>query len=216
MLGIYALLLWFFVFFRICYLLIRYFKINSILLRTIFIWTFFNFFVSIWEFMLLFYYKYVEKKGNYYYENNKCYWTSDVSISDAFSYKMYMDIYADYSYCDKRYIKNLIKNEGNRFVLSAEIIHGIFAAIFSIIILTLFFTNSHKIYIYLSSIIFSSIQFGLIIWYLTTLFMERIFVKNEKEWLPPILWNVPWVLIPIYIIYYSCKIIIPSIIRKKN
>jgi hypothetical protein len=158
--------------------------------------------------MLLFYYNYLETKGNYYYKNNKCYWTDDVSLLDALSYKMYMDLYADYSYCDKRYINNLKQCQGNRFVLCGELIHGLFSAIMSIIILYFFFNKFDNIYIYLSSIVFSSIQLALIIWYLVTIFIEKKYVTNEKEWLPPILWNVPWVIIPTYIIYYSINTIL--------
>jgi len=158
--------------------------------------------------MLIFYYQYLESKGKSYYDNNTCYWSENVSIFDMFSYKMYMDLYADYSYCDKRYANNLTTCPGNRFVLTGEIIHGLFSAIMSIIILYFFFAKYDDIYIYLSSIIFSSIQFAMIIWYLTTIFIEKKFVVNDKEWMPPILWNVPWIIIPLYIIFQSVYIII--------
>jgi len=210
MLGWKMVILWLSLFFTTSYFLCKFLKIKSTLLVTIFVWTFCMVFISIFEFLLLFYYQYLETKGEYYYTNDKCYWTDDTPIFDMFSYKMYMDLYADYSYCDKRYINNLDKCAGNRFVLTGEIIHGIFSAIFSIIILYFFFAKFDDIYIYLSSIIFSSIQFALIIWYLATIFIEKKFVVNDKEWLPPILWNVPWVIVPIYIIFESVRMIIPS------
>jgi len=201
-------ILWFSMFFIISYLLCNFLNIKSTLLVTIFVWTFCMIFISIFEFMLIFYYQYLESKGKSYYDNNTCYWSENVSIFDMFSYKMYMDLYADYSYCDKRYANNLTTCPGNRFVLTGEIIHGLFSAIMSIIILYFFFAKYDDIYIYLSSIIFSSIQFAMIIWYLTTIFIEKKFVVNDKEWMPPILWNVPWIIIPLYIIFQSVYIII--------
>ena len=64
-------------------------------------------FVGIFELLLLFYYEYLENKGKGYYKNNNCYWLEDNNVSDMFSYKMYMDLYADYSLSDKRYCRKI-------------------------------------------------------------------------------------------------------------
>jgi hypothetical protein len=55
---------------------------------------------------------------------------------------------------------------------------------------------------------FSGIQFAMIIWYLATIFMEMAFVKNEQFWWFPLLWNVPWIIVPLYVTYYGVKEII--------
>ena len=121
---------------------------------------------------------------------------------DILTYKLYMNLYADYSLCDKRYCQH-ISNEGNRFVLLGEITHGAFCLIMTTIILYFYFINYNELYIYLSALVFSAIQFALIIWYLASVFVEMKFVKNEQFWSPPLLWNVPWIIIPLYIIYYG-------------
>ena len=210
MLGCNLVILWLSLFSIASYMLCSYLKLDSVLMRTIFTWTFFMMFVSLFEAMLLVYYKYLETKGNYYYDENKCYWNEENSVCDIFSYKMYMDLYADYSLSDKRYCDNLIRNEGCRFVLQGEIIHGLFCFIMSIIIMYFYFFDFNKLYIYLSSIVFSSIQFALITWYLVTVFVEMYFVKNEKLWWCPLLWNVPWVIVPQYIIYFAIKEIVKN------
>ncbi len=208
MLGYNLVILWLVSFSIASYLLCSYLKLDSALLRTIFVWTFFMVFVAIFEAMLLVYYKYLENKGAYYYDENKCYWDEDNSISDMFSYKMYMDLYADYSLSDKRYCDNLIQKEGCRFVLQGELIHGLFCFIISAIIMYFYFFDFNKLYIYLSSIVFSSIQFAMITWYLSTVFVEMYFVKNDQFWWYPLLWNVPWIIVPPYIIYTAIKAIV--------
>jgi len=160
-------------------------------------------FVAIIEMMLLFYYPYLETKGKYYYDKNECYWCEDNNPLDALSYKMYMDLYADYSLADKRYCENIQTNEGLRFVLTGEVIHGLFCIIFSPILMYLYFTKMDKIYIYLAAILFSAAQFLSIVWYLTSVFLEMKFVTNDKFWWCPLLWNVPWIVIPLYIMYYA-------------
>jgi hypothetical protein len=210
MLGCNLVILWLFSFSIISYAMCSYLNLDSVLLQTIFVWTLFMVFVAIFEAMLLFYYKYLENKGTYYYDENKCYWNEDNSLSDIFSYKMYMDLYADYSLSDKRYCDNLEKKEGCRFVLQGELIHGLFCFIMSAIIMYFYFFDFNNLSIYLSSIVFSSIQFALIVWYLSTVFVEMYYVKNEKLWWYPLLWNVPWVIIPPYIIYAAIKEITSS------
>ena len=201
MLGYNLVSLWLLVFSAISYVACQYLQLKSALLCTILVWTLFMVCVSIFEMMLLFYYEYLEEKGKQYYKEKKCYWFEDNSIWDIFSYKMYMDLYADYSLSDKRYCDNLNKNEGARFVLTGEVIHGLFCILFAPIILY-FFVNYNELNIYLSSIIFVAIQFALIVWYLVSVFLEMKFVKNENFWWPPLLWNVPWVIIPPYVVYY--------------
>ena len=207
MLGYTLVLLWLSSFSVVSYIGCRYLQLNTVLLRTIFIWTFCMIFVSIFEMMLLFYYEYLENKGKQYYKDKLCYWLENNSIWDMFSYKMYMDLYADYSLSDKRYCENLNTDQGSRFVLTGEVIHGIFCIIMAPIILYNFF-NFNELYIYLSAIIFVSIQFALIVWYLTSVFLEMNFVKNADFWAPPLLWNVPWVIVPLYVIYYGIKEIV--------
>ena len=208
MLGCNLVILWLVSFSIVSYILCSYLKLDTALLRTILVWTLLMVFVAIFEGMLLFQYKYLEKKGNYYYDENKCYWNEENSLSDIFSCKMYMDLYADYSLSDKRYCDNLVENGGCRFVLQGELIHGLFCVIMSLIIMYFYLFDYNKLYIYLSSIVFSSIQFAMIVWYLSTVFVEMYFVKNDKFWWYPLLWNVPWVIIPPYIIYESIKEII--------
>ena len=166
-------------------------------------------FVSIFEMLLIYYYDYLEGKGKKYYEEKKCYWLEHTNVSDMFSYKMYMDLYADYSLADKRYCENIAVNEGNRFVLLGEIIHGFFCIIMTSIILY-YFIHFNELYIYIYAILFSGIQFAMIIWYLATVFFEMKYIKNEGFWSLPLLWNVPWIIVPLYIIYYS----IPKIVNK--
>jgi hypothetical protein len=71
------------------------------------------------------------------------------------------------------------------------------------IILYFYFFKFDEVYIYLSAIVFSAVQFALIIWYLASVFMEMKYIKNDQFWPYPLLWNVPWVIVPLYIIYYS-------------
>jgi hypothetical protein len=201
MLGGYLVILWLSIFSIVSYVFSSMLKLKTALLRTIFVWTFCMIFVGIFELLLLFYYEYLQNKGKYYYKNNNCYWSEDNSILDMFSYKMYMDLYADYSLCDKRYCKKII-NQGSRFVILGELTHGFFCLLLAPIILY-YFINFNELYIYLLSIIFVAIQFGLIIWYLASVFVEMYFVKNDKFWCPPLLWNVPWVIVPLYVIYYG-------------
>jgi hypothetical protein len=118
-----------------------------------------------------------------------------------------MDLYADYSLSDKRYCESTT-NEGFRFVATGEVIHGLFCFLMSSIVLYFYFFNFNELYIYLSAIIYSAIQFALITWYLSSTFLEMKFCENDKFWFPPLLWNVPWVIIPLYIIYESIKKII--------
>jgi len=202
MLGGYLVISWIAVFTMISYSLCSFLKLDNALMRTIFVWSFLMIFIAIFEMMLLFYYDYLEKKGKYYYDKDMCYWTEDASPKDAFSYKMYMDLYADYSLSDKRYCGNFKENEGARFVLTGEVIHGLFCIVMSAIILYLYFVNN-KTAIYIAAILFSGIQFALIIWYLSSVFLEHIYNKNEKFWWYPLLWNVPWIIVPLYIIYYA-------------
>ncbi len=203
MLGCFLVILWLTIFSIVSYLCCSFLGLKTALLRTIFVWTFFMVFVGIFELLLLFYHEYLHKKGQYYYKKNICYWNEDNKISDMFSYKMYMDLYADYSLSDKRYCKK-ITNKGNRFVLLGELTHGFFCFLFAPIIFY-YFIHFDELYIYLYSIMFVAIQFGLIIWYLASVFLEMYFVKNHKFWWPPLLWNVPWIIIPIYVIYYGIK-----------
>ena len=202
MLGANVVILWLTMFAIVSYLLCNYLKLQTVLLRTIFIWTFCMVFIYIFEFLLLFYYEYLEKKGKQFYNDNTCFWHEDTNPMDILTYKLYMNLYADYSLCDKRYCEH-ISNEGNRFVLLGEITHGAFCLIMTTIILYFYFINYNELYIYLSAIVFSAIQFALIIWYLASVFVEMKFVKNEQFWSPPLLWNVPWIIIPLYIIYYG-------------
>jgi len=201
--GSLLVILWLIVFFTANYFICKSYGINKPILITIFVWSFLMIFVGIFEMMLLFNMNYLENKSKYYYTDNKCYWNDNVSISDALSYKMYMDLYADYSLSDKRYGQNISTNEGCRFVMIGEIVHGIFCFIMSFIIMYFFFIDYNKLSIYISSIIFMGIQFALIVWYLVSVFIEMIYVKNESFWWPPLLWNLPWVIVPIYIIYGS-------------
>ena len=203
-------ILWLIIFSILSYVFCKMLKLETPLLRTIFVWSFCMVFVAIFEMLLLFYYEYLENKGKHYYKHNTCYWLEDNSIFDMFSYKMYMDLYADYSLSDKRYCEK-ITNEGNRFVLQGELVHGAFC-----ILLTPFifyhFINFNELYIYLYAIIFVSIQFALIVWYLSSVFVEMRFVENKQFWAPPLLWNVPWIIIPLYVIYYG----IAEIIKNKK
>lgn len=212
MIGTYIVILWLTLFTIVSYSLCKYLNISG-LLCVIFVWTFLMGFVAIFEMLLIYYYEYLETRGKKYYAENKCYWSEDNNLLDIFSYKLYMDLYADYSLCDKRYCENMRTSEGNRFVFLGEVIHGIFCIIMTTIILYFYFIDFNEVYIYLSSIIFSAIQFALIVWYLASIFYEMKFVKNELVWYPPLLWNVPWVIIPLYIIYYgTLKIVTPPTI----
>ena len=164
MLGCVLVILWLTIFSIVSYLCCSFLGLKTALLRTIFVWTFCMVFVGIFELLLLFYHEYLHKKGQYYYKKNICYWNEDNKISDMFSYKMYMDLYADYSLSDKRYCKK-ITNKGNRFVLLGELTHGFFCFLFAPIIFY-YFIHFDELYIYLYSIMFVAIQFGLIIWYI--------------------------------------------------
>jgi hypothetical protein len=196
-------ILWLVLFSVLSYFLCTILKLQTTLLRTIFVWTLLMAFVAIFETMLLFYSTYMQDKGKEYYKDNTCYWTENKDITDMLSYKMYMELYSDYSLSDKRYCKR-IQNQGSRFVLLGELTHGAFCILF-VPIIFYYFIHFNELYIYLYSIIFVAIQFALIIWYLASVFVEMYFVKNDKFWFPPLLWNVPWVLVPIYVIYYSIK-----------
>ena len=178
-------------------------KLKTALLRTIFAWSLCMVFVSIFELLLLFYYDYLQKKGKEYYKNKTNYWLEDNDILDMFSYKMYMDLYADYSLSDKRYCENFT-NQGSRFVILGELVHGFFCMLFTSIIFY-YFIYFDELYIYLYSIIFVAIQFALITWYLGSVAVEMFFVPNKQFWYPPLFWNVPWVIIPLYIIYFGIK-----------
>ena len=214
MIGYQLVVGWLITFFAISYLLCKYLNLNSPLLITIFIWSFLMLFIFIFEMLILVYYKYLEQKGKHYYETNTCYWNdSSVKLLDCFTGIMYMDLYADYSLSDKRYCESTV-NEGFRFVATGEVIHGIFCFIMSSIILYFYFFNFNEVYIYLSAIIYSAIQFALITWYLSSTFLEMFFCKNDKFWFPPLLWNVPWIIIPLYIIYESIKILLDKCIIK--
>ena len=201
MLGGYLVILWLSIFSILSYFFCSILKIKTVLLRTIFVWTFCMMFIGIFELLILFYYEYLQNKGKYYYTNNNSYWLEDNEVLDMFSYKMYMDLYADYSLADKRYCKK-ITNQGSRFVILGELTHGFFCFLFAPIILY-YFINFNELNIYLYSIIFVAIQFALIIWYLASVFVEFYFAKNNTIWHPPLLWNVPWVIVPVYVIYYG-------------
>ena len=156
-------------------------------------------FIALFEMMLLFKHSYVSEKGEKYYDTNTCYWSEQNSILDAFSTKMYMDLYADYSFCDKRYSNPLFTDNGCRFVMLGEIVHGAFCLLLCPVILY-FFSKGNDRSVYLFALVLCAIQFALIVWYLATVFLEMVFVKNKKFWFPPLLWNVPWVIVPLYII----------------
>ena len=206
MLGGLLVLLWFLIFAVMNYFLYKVLNITTILLQVIFSWTFFMVFIILFELLLLVYYKYVHEKSEEYYKMNTCYWTENVNIVDMFSYKMYMDLYADYSLADKRYGK-VIENEGCRFVISGEEAHAFFCILFVPFILY-YFVFFDKIKIYIFSLMLSVSQLSIITWYLSTVFIELYFVENKQFWFPPLLWNVPWVIIPMYIIYSEyCELI---------
>jgi len=204
--GGFIVLLWLFCFSTVSYLSCYCLKLSSTLLRTIFTWNLLMCFVALFEAMLIFKHNYVSEKGEHYYNTNTCYWSEHNSIMDAFSTKMYMDLYADYSFCDKRYSNPLYTDNGCRFVVLGEIIHGAFCFFLCPFILY-FFSKGDNRSVYLSALVLSAIQFALIVWYLATVFLEMAFVKNDKFWFPPILWNVPWVFVPLYIMYGVAKTI---------
>ena len=206
MLGGLLVVLWFFIFAVINYFLCKLLKIKTTLLRNIFSWTFLMVFIIMVELILLVYYKYVHEKSEEYYRTNTCYWTENVNVVDMFSYKLYMDLYADYSLADKRYGK-IIENVGCRFVISGEEAHAFFCMLFVPIILY-YFVFFDEIKIYLFSLMLSVSQFSIIVWYLSTVCIELYFVENKQFWFPPLLWNVPWVILPIYIVYsVFCQLI---------
>ena len=203
MLGYNSIITWLACFSVVSYFLVNYLNIKTVLLRVIFIWTFWMIFIAIFEMMLFFCSDYLENKGKEYYAENKCYWTEDNSICDAFSYKMYMNLYADYSLSDKRYCENFKTDEGNRFVFLGEVIHGFFCIFMAAVIFYFFLCRYNETHIYLAAIIFSAIQFALITWYMVSVFLEMGYKKNDQFFAYPLLWNVPWFVVPLYIIYYA-------------
>jgi hypothetical protein len=193
MLGGFLVIIWLILFSIFSCLFCKVLDIKTVLLRTIFVWTFFMVFIAIFEVLLLFYPTYMQQKSEEYYTNKTCYWTENVSYLDMFSYKMYMDLYADYSLADKRYGKK-IENEGYRVVISGEETHAFLCILFVPIIIYYFiYFNETNVYLY--ALMFVATQFAIITWYLATVCIEMYFVKNEQFWFPPLLWNVPWVIV---------------------
>jgi hypothetical protein len=203
--GGFLVLLWLALFAAASTFLCRLWNIQSALMRTIFVWSFLMLFVALFEGLLLFYHDYVAEQGTYYYNENKCYWTEEVSWTDMFSHKMYMDLYADYSYCDKRYSNVLKDCQGCRTVMTGEIIHGVFSLVLASWIVYLFSVGAHELHVILTSLVFSGAQLGIIVWYLSTIAIETQFVRNDKVWWPPCLWNVPWVVVPTSIVWQTSQ-----------
>jgi hypothetical protein len=168
-------------------------------LRVIFVWTLLMLCVGVIEMMLFFRHGYLSGKGQSYYAQGKCYWTEDVDWRDMVSTKMYMDIYADYSLCDRRYCEWFDKDTGCRFVLLGEVVHGIFClALAPFILLSRDERRTYKL-----ALAFAAVQFALIVWYVASIFLEKHFVRNEKFWWPPLLWNLPWFVLPPYMAYHA-------------
>ena len=201
--GYQMVLLWLIIFFILFYPLVK--DLNAIN-RTIIYWCFITIFVFLFEMMFLFNYDYVCKKGNYYFDEYKCYWTDIVPLKDMFSNKMYLDLYSDYSLADYKYRQN-IGDPGFHFVYFGEIYHGIFAGIMSFFVLYFHYINIDRKKYLLSVLLLAVIQLVMITWYMSPAMLE-LFIKDNsnhysKTWWPPYLWNVPWFIIPILMIKYS-------------
>ena len=199
--GYQMVLLWLILFFVIIYPLIANF---SVIDKTIMYWCFLTIFVFLFEMMFMYNYNYVCDKGGEYFKNKKCYWTEKVNLSDMFSDKMYLDLYADYSLADYKYRQNM-NDSGFHFVYFGEIWHGIFAGLLSILVIYYkFFNNNLKKY-HLSYFTLGITQLVMIIWYMSPAILE-LFLQDHQNNLsntfwPPHLWNVPWFILPSILIY---------------
>lgn len=205
MLGYQLIIVWFILFFSIFYPFV--YKLNSIN-KTIAYWCYCMIFITIFEFMLIFHYKYMCKKGEEYYNENKCFGYEERNIKDMFSYKMYMDLYGDYSLSDSKYRKNIGK-DGFHFVLFGEIWHGIFSGILAITSLYYLYTKEDSKELFLSIFTMGIIQLTMIIWYVSPVFLELFIEESDnyisKWWWAPFLWNVPWFIFPPIMIYHGAK-----------
>jgi len=163
----------------------------------------------IFEFMLPFNFDVMCKKGDYYYDNNKCYWTEkDKTLNDMFCCKMYMELYSDYSLSDCKYRKNL-GQDGFHFVMFGELYHGLFSGICSVFLLYYLFTDKTSRKFFLSIFTLGVIQLTMIIWYASTVILE-LFIKESgnhlSKWCaPPFLWNAPWFIIPPILIFEGAR-----------
>jgi hypothetical protein len=206
MLGYQMVLLWLILFFIMFYPLVKQFDAFH---RTVAYWSYIMIFIMIFEFMLPFNYKYMCEKGQYYADNNKCYWSEDKkSLKDMICSKMYMELYSDYSLADFKYRQNL-GDSGFHFVMFGELWHGAFSGLFSILTLYFLYTAKESKKFILSYFTLGIIQLTMIIWYVSPTILE-LFIEGSgnhisKWWWPPFMWNLPWFIIPPIMIYEGAK-----------
>jgi len=212
MFGYQLVVLWLVIFIAISFPFVKHLDVMH---RLIIFWSIITLFVFLFEIMLMFKSNYVCEKGKQYYDNGTCYWSEkDIRFSDMFSSKMYMDLYADYSLGDAKYRQNF-GDSGFHFVMFGEIWHGIFAGLMSMLVLYYNYTSPETNFFYLSVLCLGLIQLIMIIWYISPcvleLFIETSINHSSKCWKPPLLWNLPWFIIPPILIYFGANnILYPS------
>jgi hypothetical protein len=204
MIGYQLVILWIVLFVAVIFPFVKHLDVTH---RLIIFWSIMTIFVFLFEIILMFKSDYVCDKGQQYMDANTCYWSeNDINLSDMFSTKMYMDLYADYSLGDAKYRQNY-GDSGFHFVMFGEILHGIFAGLLSILTLYYYYTAPDTNFFYLSVLCLGLTQLVMIIWYISPcileFFVETSINHSSKCWTPPLLLNLPWFIIPPILIRFG-------------
>ena len=203
--GYSLVIIWILSYIIICFPFVRHFSVFN---RLVAYWCIVMLLISLFEAMLIFEWKYMCKKGKYYYKNNTCFWNVEAYFKDIFSTKLYMDLYADYSLADCKYRRGFGR-EGFHFVFFGEIYHGLLAGILSGLTLWKLYTNPNSAAYRLLYFTLGILQLTMITWYVSPcileLFHEKCGNHISKWWWPPFLWNVPWFIVPPIFIWRGAK-----------
>lgn len=206
MFGYQLVILWIVLFVAIIFPFVKHLDVMH---RLIIFWSIMTLFVFSFEIILMFKSDYVCEKGQKYFDTNTCYWSeNDISLSEMFSTKMYMDLYADYSMGDAKYRQNF-GDSGFHFVMFGEIWHGIFSGLLSILTLYYYHTAPATNFFYLPVLCLGLTQLVMIIWYISPcileLFIETSINHSSKCWTPPLWLNLPWFIIPPILIHFGAS-----------
>ena len=194
--GLYLIIMWLTAYVLVLFPLVhRYGHFD----RLVVYWTILMFLVASFEAMLIPNSNYMCEKGQEYSDNGTCFWSQPANVSDAFSSKLYMDLYADYSLADAKYRMNY-GNEGFHFVLFGELWHGFWCVVLGIAVMYTFYAMPNTPAYFLSLFSMGLTQLVMIIWYVSPAILE-LFIEGSPNhvsnwWWPPFMWNVPWFIIP--------------------
>jgi hypothetical protein len=176
--------------------------------RLILFWYIFNIFIGYIEAKMFFNQEYMSQKNPKYLENPNFY-NKDYSYDELTGKEFVVDGFLEYvkSSGDKRYIET---NKGD-FVTWLEMLNAIIGSIFGIIIIYGLVTNKINVSnIAILLLIVSSMHlYGTVLYYLSYYTKTYKYVKNKdlKWYIHLVLFNIPWIVVPIILIVYSIRVI---------